>query len=580
MYLPGSAIENHRVNTYIGIMNNYKPPRYWSSSKERCAKEALKYQTRSAFGNGSSGACIAARKKGWLDDICGHMENKKKPGGYWTREHCQEEALKYQTRSAFGNGSSGAYVVSRKRGWLDDVCGHMVSIKKPNGYWTKDRCVEEALKYQTRYEFEVGTISAYNAARRGGWVDDICEHMVSPYKPPGYWTREHCQEEALKYQTRSAFGNGSSGAYSAAQRNKWLDDVCSHMKRIGNIATRGIYAIVFTDDRLVYVGLSANPEKRIRSHKHHSSNRHVRRLISEGSHCEFKIFDGWYDKDRAACVEQETIEIFEHEGYGILNISKAGALGGNRTRWTLDKCMEEAMKYKTRGEFNKGSSAYKAAYVNGWLNDICGHMVSPYKSPGYWTKEKCTKEALKYTARYLFSKGGGTAYNVARKNGWLDGVCSHMKNNNKPAGYWTKDHCVEEALKYETRSQFSVEGSGAYYAAGGNGWLDDICGHMEDKKKPPGYWTREHCHEEALKYQVRSTFRDSSGGAYNVARKNGWLDGVCNHMKIIKRPISYWTFHRCKEEASKYESRSKFKNGCSGAYQAVRTNGWLDELYS
>ena len=38
----------------------------------------------------------------------------------WTRESCYQEAKKYFSRSQFQKGCSGAYIASRKNGWLDD----------------------------------------------------------------------------------------------------------------------------------------------------------------------------------------------------------------------------------------------------------------------------------------------------------------------------------------------------------------------------------------------------------------------------------------------------------------------------
>lgn len=55
----------------------------------------------------------------------------------------------------------------------------------------------------------------------------------------------------------------------------------------------------------------------------------------------------------------------------------------------------------------------------------------------YWTKEKCTEEALKYKHRGEFQKNNKSAYKISLYNGWLDEICSHMihlrsnKNNSK-----------------------------------------------------------------------------------------------------------------------------------------------------
>ena len=69
-------------------------------------------------------------------------------------------------------------------------------MKKNNthdsGYWNKDRCKEEALKYSHRKEFQRGCGSAYTAAQRHDWIDEVCSHMITNNKPSGYWTKEKC----------------------------------------------------------------------------------------------------------------------------------------------------------------------------------------------------------------------------------------------------------------------------------------------------------------------------------------------------------------------------------------------------
>lgn len=210
------------------MAKNYKPKGYWT--KERCAEEALKYDTRTAFAKGSGSAYNAAKREGWLDDVCGHMTSTKKPKGYWTKERCAEAALKYETRNAFAKESISAYCTAHQEGWLDDICGHMDWGRKPDRYWDFKNCLKEAQKYPTRGRFCKSSGAAYNVALRNNWLDDICGHMTSPQKLSGYWTKERCAKAALQYETRTAFRKGSGGAYVAAQKNKWLDEICTHME--------------------------------------------------------------------------------------------------------------------------------------------------------------------------------------------------------------------------------------------------------------------------------------------------------------------------------------------------------------
>ena len=44
----------------------------------------------------------------------------------------------------------------------------------------------------------------------------------------------------------------------------------------------------------------------------------------------------------------------------------------------------------------------------------------------------------------------------------------------KPAGYWTKEKCIKEARKNKTFSQFRKNCASAYAIAWRNGWLDEI----------------------------------------------------------------------------------------------------------
>ena len=85
-------------------------------------------------------------------------------------------------------------------------------------------------------------------------------------------------------------------------------------------------------------------------------------------------------------------------------------------KWNHDTCLEEARKYKSRGEFQKKcKGAYLAALRHGWLDDC-----DWFEAKKIWDKESCLEEARKYKSRGEFWKECKGAYEVARKNGWLD----------------------------------------------------------------------------------------------------------------------------------------------------------------
>ena len=104
---------------------------------------------------------------------------------------------------------------------------------KHSGYWNKEKCQEKcqekSLTCKTRTEFQNDCGGAYMSALKNKWLDDICSHMIISRKPKGYWTYDKCKEESSKYKTRGDFQKNDNAAYKAVYRNGWLDEMCSHM---------------------------------------------------------------------------------------------------------------------------------------------------------------------------------------------------------------------------------------------------------------------------------------------------------------------------------------------------------------
>jgi len=94
-------------------------------------------------------------------------------------------------------------------------------------------------------------------------------------------------------------------------------------------------------------------------------------------------------------------------------------------RWTPELIQTEALKYKTRLDFAKGSvGAYRAATNLDILSDVCSHMPRDLKQ--VWSYEKIIAAAAKYKTRGDFRTQNEKAYNAARRYLILDEVCSHM----------------------------------------------------------------------------------------------------------------------------------------------------------
>lgn len=438
------------------------------------------------------------------------LELKSEGRFLWTKELAKKEADKYDNLKDFLKYSKPTYHALKRYGWFDELTSHM--SKERDKKWTKDLIHDIAKKYNTKVEFLKGDNGAYQAAKKYGWLEDVTSHMIPDFR----WTKDLVRLEAEKYKNKRDFRKFSERAYNAALDKGWMDDVSQHMEPLGNLFKRMIYVLEFPDQS-VYVGLTLDLERRTKEHRI-SDTAASRYQKESGLEPIMKsITTDYVDKNTAAKLENDIIEKYRSEGWKILNIAKAGGLGGGAERmWTPDSVKKEAEKYDKLLDFRTNSpSAYLAAKRYGWQDSY-----SFLSRPKIWTKEETHQEALKYENRAAFQKNSSNAYQFAKRRGWLDDICSHMEY--RGGIQWDKESVKKESLKYSTISDFITKGKGAYNSAKRNGWLDDVTKHMVDGRTK--YWTPERTKEEASKYKTRTEFAKGNQSAYNVANKNGWLD--------------------------------------------------------
>lgn len=347
-----------------------KERKYWT--KEKCIEEALKYKTRSEFQKNSKGSYMSCVRNGWLDEVCANMIGRRYKD-YWTKEKCIEESMKYKSYKDFRKLSSVAYQVSIKNGWSDLISEYLSKKNTlPLGYWTKEKCIEEASKYTSRREFRIGSYIAYQTSIKKGWLDEVCIELPGSNSKK-YWTKEKCIEESIKYTTKLEFSKNSSSAYQTSYRNGWLNEICMHMVSVGNKYKRCIYAIEF-EDKSAYIGLTYNLNERFTNHISPSNRnrsaviKHIRKTGLIPIIKQLTDYICIYD---AVIEEGLKIKEYKQNGWFIINSAKHGSLGSNKLIWDLDKCIDEYKKYDSKCDFRKNSpSAYRSVIRHKWQKYI------------------------------------------------------------------------------------------------------------------------------------------------------------------------------------------------------------------
>lgn len=299
---------------------------------------------------------------------------------------------------------------------VKEVCYKRYYImKKPNGYWNYDRCKDEALKYNRRIDFKNNSMSAYVKSSKEKWLDIICSHMKREVKK--YWDKDKCIEEALKYKTKKDFYNFSLNVYKRCLRNKWLDEMCSHMMICGNRYKRCIYVWEF-EDKSAYIGLTYNLNNRIRRHMVEKTSSVYKHLKKFKGDC--KQLTDYIDIEKAQNEEIYYIRFYKNNNWNVLNISKGGGLGTFESDLTKQECENIALKYISKYDFRKNEKkVYNLICRKNWLDEVCKHMINRKNRSSYWTYDKCENEAIKYNSRTEFSNNCSPAYKNSFKNDWI-----------------------------------------------------------------------------------------------------------------------------------------------------------------
>lgn len=563
-----------------------KPKVYWDY--DTCYKVAKECSYRSDLKYKYEQAYRTAIKNGWINDYTwfvskGEAITKNKT--VYTKDMCYEEAKKYTSKIDFFRNSKGAYVAAKKNRWMLEYTW-LIQPKQYKGKFNYGYCYEEAKKYKTRKEFQVGCSCGYHHARINKWLDDYT-WFIHPEVSNKKWNKETCYNEAKKYKTLKEFADKSLGAYHVALKNEWIQDYIWLERKKTNIEW--------------------NYDNCYNEAKKYKSRNEFKQKSSTAYRISYN--NGWID-----------------EFVWFVKQNK---------KWGYQTCLEESKKYSTRGEFALGcSGAYHVARENNWLKEYVwlkkGKKLRLEKY-GKWTKEACFEEAKKYKSRSEFAKENGSAYRNARRFGWIDNytwlkderldlnkdkidcvyayefpdfnavyvgrtLIKRKKDRDREHLYCRNDAVVKFAIKHKVEVplpkylednltiQEGVEKEcwwvEKYKEVGWRVLNRAKGGSIGGLGKGKTRYTYDICFEQAKLCATRTEFRDFGNNAYRVALREGWINDYTwfKDGTIVgankRRKYDYQT---CYEEAKKYKTITDFENGNKGACRVARANGWMKD---
>lgn len=179
--------------------------------------------------------------------------------------------------------------------------------------------------------------------------------------------------------------------------------------------------------------------------------------------------------EEAVKLEKELINKYGRldNNTGILLNKSSGGEGQQKSEdWLFEEIEREALKYKTRSEFfNNSRGAYKSAARNKILNLVCSHM--PYNRNNYkLTQDKCVEIALKYKTKAELQYKHKSVYNKIIRMKWGELCFSHMKQK------IDKQYCKTIALKFSRPTDLMREHKYVYNTIIKNDWKEELFTHM------------------------------------------------------------------------------------------------------
>lgn len=281
-------------------------------TNDELVEDAIKYSTRAAWreageqerlrGFYSHYGAAVHRGKVFMRRCCGHMEHGligNKHHQVWTDNALVASAQHYRHKSDWKKGDNGAYQAAVKNPDLfkratahmtakanpyagdyvvyvfefTDKCAYIGLTFRPHSRWLEHMArgpVAEHLMIcpeHTHKQLETGITTPDDAGtKEQAWIeryraDDWTMLNTSDGGGLGTlqrkeWTKEIILAEALKYQTRQAWIDGSQMSYRIAKREGWFAEASAHMpkRKLGVGAGRKVSAATRCKQRKAKLG--------------------------------------------------------------------------------------------------------------------------------------------------------------------------------------------------------------------------------------------------------------------------------------------------------------------------------------
>jgi len=531
-------------------------------TREAVLADARRFASKRQWQLASGSAYTIAHRRGWLDEACAHMSPRWQPR--WDKAAVLASAKKHSDRTAWKTAELGAYKAAQRNGWMLEACAHM-EVKHRD--WTLESLKASAASYPTRGAWKEADGAAYKAARDHGLLEEVCAHMVAAYKPAGWWTKSRVLASAREHPSIASWDAAETSAYQQAKKMGWMAEATAHMHEVPmpigpatihefliahgieykaehrfkdapevsrmpfDFYLPGHNLVIEYHGRQHRDGWSSDPASRD-SIQH---NDRVKREWALRKGLAYVAICAWIDRTLDQVRERVTTAIG-----GILSTPRVLTEAERRKIWSgrafeEEEILADAAQYPTRAAWMRSSpNAYRFALRHG-LSDAATRHMAYVTEHGKWTRETVIASAQPYSSLAEWREANPSAHVISKRLGCFEEATQHMTRAKQPNGYWTDEKILAEAARFDNTAAWN-KGSPISYGIAKRRRL--VPATMQRGKRPKGYWTKERISAAAALFKTRSAFRKAEPSAYAIAGAKGWLEEVCAHMLSQRRDVT------------------------------------------
>ncbi len=238
-----------------------------------------------------------------------------------------------------------------------------------------------------------------------------------------------------------------------------------------------------------------------------------------------------------------------------------------RTDLLENEYLKIASAYEDANYFRKVHNKIHTYLRQRNLLDVAFPNRKRYKPKGYWVPETIREEAKKYKTKTEFTINSQVAFNHSLK---YEGLLDDIFPKKEPFNY-TLEQCKEMIKSYKSRMDLSRKNMKLYLYVKNKGWLQELIPDMRYHKKSK--YSVDGIKELAKNYKFISDFVREQPGPYDFAHRNGLIPTLFPERK------RKWTDEKIIEELKKFETKRMVARENQSLYNTAQRKGLLEQVF-